>query len=177
MSTAEQPVRGWTDCLYGTTGICVGAMLGVLRVVQCDGTKVMEIIPIDYVCNNMIVAAWDTCKHWCVFLRRILLITFFTECGVSLFSRNQKLESKKKPEEDPVVFNAVSSSRAPISYHDFLNMNRVHGSEVPSTLMIWYHFLIFVQSKFKYDLYKTFLHLLPALVMDFLAKMTGQPAM
>lgn len=64
VSTAMEPTRGWTDCLYGATGICVGAYLCVLRVVECDGAKVAEIIPIDYVCNNMIVCAWDTYNDW-----------------------------------------------------------------------------------------------------------------
>lgn len=66
LSTMKEPVAGWSDNLYGATGVSVGAYVCLLRVLHCEGEKTAEMIPADFVINNIIVAAWDTNKLWWV---------------------------------------------------------------------------------------------------------------
>lgn len=101
-----------------------------------------------------------------------------------LVYRNKKFDSMPNEEsgKDPIIFNSVSSAQNPITWHDFLDKNQKFGNKVPSTLMIWYHFVVFVQCHFllghlQYNIYKFLLHIVPGAIMDLLAKMSGQPAM
>ena len=64
IATAKEPVPGWINNFYGPTGVVVGAGIGLLRSLHCDRDNVADIIPADYVVNNIIVAAWDTYKRW-----------------------------------------------------------------------------------------------------------------
>lgn len=62
LATEKDPIPGWLNNLYGLTGAAAGAGTGVLRVMHCDPELVHDIIPADYVVNNIIVATWDTAK-------------------------------------------------------------------------------------------------------------------
>ena len=62
LSTKNDPVSGWTNNLYGATGITASSYIGILRVAHTDGDKIADLIPADYVINNIIVAAWDISK-------------------------------------------------------------------------------------------------------------------
>lgn len=64
LATDEEPIRGWINNYYGPTGVAVGAGMGLLRSLHCDRTNVADIIPADYVINNIIVAGWDIIKKW-----------------------------------------------------------------------------------------------------------------
>ena len=57
-----EPLCGWTNNLYGATGVIAGAYACVLRVLQGYPNNIAEIIPADYVINNIIVSAWDINK-------------------------------------------------------------------------------------------------------------------
>lgn len=57
--TSEEPVSGWINNLYGATGVAFGAGIGVIRTLHCKTENVADIIPADYVINNIVVAAWD----------------------------------------------------------------------------------------------------------------------
>ena len=62
LSTMYEPLCGWTNNLYGATGVIAGAYACVLRVLQGYPNNIAEIIPADYVINNIIVSAWDINK-------------------------------------------------------------------------------------------------------------------
>lgn len=64
IATYNEPVAGWINNLYGPTGVSVGVAVGVMRTLHCCKNKVADIIPADYVINNLIVAAWDTAITW-----------------------------------------------------------------------------------------------------------------
>lgn len=59
LSTYKEPVPGWTDNLYGPSGICSGAVRGLVHVIFGDSQKVANLVPADYCVNAMISAAWD----------------------------------------------------------------------------------------------------------------------
>lgn len=65
ISTADEPLPGWSNNLYGATGVVVGAAIGLLRTLNCDENDFAEIIPGDYVINTIIAAAWDVGQTRC----------------------------------------------------------------------------------------------------------------
>lgn len=64
IATYREPVPGWINNFYGPTGVVMGAAIGLLRTLHCKSELIADIIPADYVINNIIVAAWDTAKKW-----------------------------------------------------------------------------------------------------------------
>lgn len=60
ISTKSEPVPGWIDNPYGTSGLLVGYVMGVLRTLWCNDSKVAEIVPVDMMVNALIVTAWRT---------------------------------------------------------------------------------------------------------------------
>ncbi|XP_049839159.1 fatty acyl-CoA reductase wat-like [Schistocerca gregaria] len=63
VATSQEPVTGWIDNVYGPTGVCVAATLGLLRVVPCDRRAIAHIVPCDLVVNCVIAAAWDVATN------------------------------------------------------------------------------------------------------------------
>lgn len=61
-STAEEPIKGWINNIYGAVGVVMGSALGLLRTLHCDPENVAEIVPADYVISHIIVASWDAAK-------------------------------------------------------------------------------------------------------------------
>lgn len=60
IATYNEPIRGWSDNVYGPTGAIVGAGTGVIRVLQVDGKRVANMVPVDLVINSLIAVAWKT---------------------------------------------------------------------------------------------------------------------
>ena len=64
IATSKEPIPGWINNLYGPTGVVAGAGIGLLRTLHCEKDNIADIIPADYVINNIVVAGWDTFKTW-----------------------------------------------------------------------------------------------------------------
>ncbi|KAL0099953.1 hypothetical protein PUN28_019994 [Cardiocondyla obscurior] len=60
LSTANEPVAGWIDNVYGPIGITVAGVLGIARFHHCNGNVKANIVPVDLTVNALIVSAWDT---------------------------------------------------------------------------------------------------------------------
>lgn len=54
----EEPFPGWVDNINGITGIMMEIGRGTISSIMCDKNLVMDLIPVDIVCNMMIAAAW-----------------------------------------------------------------------------------------------------------------------
>ncbi|XP_043494964.1 fatty acyl-CoA reductase 1-like [Polistes fuscatus] len=67
-STEKEPFAGWINNLYGLTGIAFGSAKGVLRTLNCNDRLICDIIPADYVVNNIIAAAWEVAQKRSLFL-------------------------------------------------------------------------------------------------------------
>ncbi|XP_049767404.1 fatty acyl-CoA reductase wat-like [Schistocerca cancellata] len=63
VATSQEPVIGWIDNVYGPTGVCVAATLGLLHVMPCDKHTIAHIVPCDLVVNCVIAAAWDVATN------------------------------------------------------------------------------------------------------------------
>lgn len=66
LPTYDEPISGWIDNMYGPTGAGIGVSTGILRALYCTQNKIADMIPADYVINNIVVAAWDTAVTWLV---------------------------------------------------------------------------------------------------------------
>ncbi|KAK5638619.1 hypothetical protein RI129_012914 [Pyrocoelia pectoralis] len=58
LATAKEPVSGWIDNFYGPTAVFLGVAMGIIRIVQCAGNCLVDSVPVDYLVNNVISAAW-----------------------------------------------------------------------------------------------------------------------
>jgi fatty acyl-CoA reductase len=58
IGTIEEPVPGWVDNLYGAIGIVLAAALGVLRSLHAKKSNLSHLVPVDYVANCILAAAW-----------------------------------------------------------------------------------------------------------------------
>ena len=59
LSTYKEPVPGWTDNLYGPSGLCVGTARGFVHAIYGNSRKKANLVPADYCVNAMIASAWD----------------------------------------------------------------------------------------------------------------------
>jgi fatty acyl-CoA reductase len=59
VATRDEPVCGWIDNVYGTTGVYVGAGTGLIRTLHLDGDTTADIVPVDMAVNSLIVSAWE----------------------------------------------------------------------------------------------------------------------
>ncbi|XP_063930462.1 fatty acyl-CoA reductase wat-like [Zophobas morio] len=57
-STLSEPMPGWIDNFYGVIGIVAGAALGVIRTLNAKHDALAPLVPVDYVSNCVLAAAW-----------------------------------------------------------------------------------------------------------------------
>ncbi|XP_072948530.1 fatty acyl-CoA reductase wat-like [Epargyreus clarus] len=145
ISTYEEPIRGWTDSVYGPTGLVVGIGTGVLRTMYMDLNKVADMVPVDLTVNAIIASAWHTAKN---------------------FKENQTSHIP--------VYNYVSGAQNPITWGEFIESNRKKGSDKPTIKAVWYYGLNPTNSYYMFRFYDFFLHYLPALLIDFFCFLTGR---
>ncbi|XP_076687278.1 fatty acyl-CoA reductase wat-like isoform X2 [Andrena cerasifolii] len=154
LSTAEEPLYGWINNLYGPTGMVIGAGLGFLHTIQCISENTAQIIPADYVVSTTIAAAWNT-------------------------SNRKSSEILDKDSNIPVderipIYNSVSSCQNPISWGTFMKKYEIFGLEVPSVHSFWYYMLILTRYVILYKMYVFFFHIVPAIIVDTLAYVSGR---
>lgn len=58
VSTFREPLKGWTNNLYGPMGAIVGIGVGVIRTFMADCNKICDLVPADYVTNATICSAY-----------------------------------------------------------------------------------------------------------------------
>ncbi|XP_018343278.1 PREDICTED: fatty acyl-CoA reductase 2-like [Trachymyrmex septentrionalis] len=159
ISTAEEPVSGWINNVYGAVGVVMGSAIGLLRTLHCDPDKVAEIVPADYVISHLIVAAWDTAKR--------------KDTLLSIESANPNVpETERVP-----IYNYVSICQNPITWKKFMKLNEISGMRVPSKHIIWYYMFFLNKYKFVHDVYVIILHMIPAVIFDTVLFLIGRKPM
>ncbi|XP_045457844.1 fatty acyl-CoA reductase wat-like, partial [Melitaea cinxia] len=144
-STAKEPLKCWLDNMYGPTGVAVGTVTGMLRTMECDASVTAEIVPVDIVVNCLMVAAYDVHKE-------------YTKGTLS----------------EPPIFNYVSSVENRITWGEFMHLNLSRIDNHPFSNAVWYASLTLTKSAFLHYIYRFFLHLLPAAMVDGLAICIGK---
>lgn len=64
VATYKEPIRGWSDNIYGPTGVIVGAGTGVLRVIQGDPKNYANLVPVDMAVNGLIATAYKISENF-----------------------------------------------------------------------------------------------------------------
>jgi len=59
----QEPHCGWVDNTSGITGIVMEVSRGTIRSVYCDKKLTVDIIPVDFVVNTLLVAAANLYWH------------------------------------------------------------------------------------------------------------------
>ncbi|XP_015586610.1 fatty acyl-CoA reductase wat isoform X2 [Cephus cinctus] len=144
VSTANEPIDGWINNLYGPTGVVAGAATGLLRTLYCDANINANIVPVDLAVNALIVSAWDVATQ------------------------------TNKRDDDMLIYNYVSSVEAPLTWGDYCETNLKYGHQYPLSNSIWYLSFRMNKHKIIHLLYVLFLHLLPALLVDTVSICFGQ---
>ncbi|XP_021936348.1 fatty acyl-CoA reductase wat-like [Zootermopsis nevadensis] len=142
--TRRETLPGWTDNLYGPTGIVVGVVLGWIRTIYSNGKLVGDIVPCDMAVNALVTSAWHI--H----------------------------EQRRSGTGAIPVYNYVSSCENPITWGDFINKNIKHSWQVPFDNAVWMVNLTLIHVHVLYKLYALLIHLLPALVGDTALLAIGQ---
>ncbi|XP_018317066.1 fatty acyl-CoA reductase 2 [Mycetomoellerius zeteki] len=159
ISTAEEPVSGWTNNIYGAIGVVMGSAVGLLRTLHCDPNSVADVVPADYVISQLIAAGWDTAKR-----RNTLL---------SIENANPHVpETERVP-----IYNYVSICQNPITWKRFMKLNEMYGVQVPSTHVFWYYIFFLNKYKFMHDICVIILHVIPAVIVDTVLFLIGRKPM
>lgn len=62
-NTYKEPVRGWTDNMYGPIGLLVAITMGMMHCILQDEDIALDMVPVDFTVNCLIACAWDSINH------------------------------------------------------------------------------------------------------------------
>ena len=106
---------------------------------------------------------------------KILKIDFF------FFFSQEKItlttDPVKSQKDEPPIYNCVSSCQNPIRWDYILHISQYHGVEVVSMVTMWYHMFYWTNYQWSYNIYIFFLHLIPAVIVDTVARLKGREPM
>lgn len=164
-SSVREPVVGWIDNLYGPTGVVAGAGTGVLRTMHCNRDIIANIVPVDMTVNALIASAWDVATNykgaWYVYY------SYYNNHNNSI---DFSIIFNFSQTEDIPIYNYVSSVENPLTWGQFTDLNIQNGFEYPFSTAIWYLSFHMHKTAFMNRIYMIFLHFLPALMIDMVAK-------
>ncbi|CAH1643969.1 unnamed protein product [Spodoptera littoralis] len=141
---AEEAVRA----LSGDLPICVvkpSIGLGLMHTSMTNGKVHLGLIPVDYVNNTIIVAAWETAK--------------------------QKSTKDKKPK----VYTVVSTTRSPKKWSDLSKLlKELTVWKYPTPMSMGYSLYLQTRIPFLYWVYSWLFHMIPAYIADGVCSVLGR---
>ncbi|XP_044764595.1 fatty acyl-CoA reductase wat-like [Coccinella septempunctata] len=144
--SAREPVPGWIDNMYGVTGVVAGAAMGALRTMPAEPDNNAEFVPVDFVINNIIAAAWDVAQSGRV----------------------------AETAEDIPIYNYVLSPWFKITWKGFFDLCYESGMNYPTMKAIWYFCFALRPNPIHHQLALFFLHTVPAHFMDLIMVCMGK---
>ncbi|XP_066587954.1 fatty acyl-CoA reductase 1-like isoform X2 [Prorops nasuta] len=147
ISSFEEPVRGWIDNFNGPVGMMVGGGKGVLRAVFADKKASSDYMPVDMAIKTMMIAAWK--------------------------------RGMKTVTEDPdvYVYNCASNNIKSISMEELIAIGLYYNERIPLDGIIWHPAVTITRCRVYYYLLVLLTHLLPAVLIDGLLKLSGRKPM
>lgn len=147
IGTADDPVMGWADNIYGLNGVIAGVAFGILRIMLINDKINADIIPADFVVNLILTSAWNT-HH---------------EKSVSK-SENQVAK----------IYNCASSVENPINFELIYKYSIYVGKKIPPINGIWIVSWRTTTNVFVHTILRFLYHTIPAFFMDLYLRMIGK---
>ena len=150
----REPMPGWVDSLIGPSGLILAAWLGAVHVYKVDPGAIFDLIPVDYVSNAILVAAWSRASRGRLSVRDEERGLSASGCVVAICSSVS----------NPVTFNKLQVLQAMIlEFEEWQSPKRVapcYGE--------------FVVDPLEFAVKDMVLHTLPALLVDAALLVTGR---
>ncbi|XP_060533433.1 fatty acyl-CoA reductase wat-like [Cylas formicarius] len=154
LSTFKEPVPGWTDNIYGATGVALGVGVGVIRTMQGDKDNIADLIPADLVANQILAAGWD------------------------IGDPSLQHSPSDTKEKDLMIYNCISSADNPVTWGEFQRLLIKYGVKYGSTKIIWYYGVFNLRRNlYFHKICVFFLHTLPAYLVDIVLLLIGKKPM
>ncbi|XP_012288416.1 fatty acyl-CoA reductase 1 [Orussus abietinus] len=147
ISSLEEPIPGWLDNFNGPVGLMIGGGKGILRTVFLEPNVSSDFIPVDVAIKAMITVAWKR--------------------GCTTITQDPRIQ----------VFNCSACDIKSISMKELIDMAFSLTAKIPLEGVLWAPHTKLTASKTLYYFLVILLHLLPALLIDGLLKITGRKSM
>ncbi|XP_029168438.1 fatty acyl-CoA reductase 1-like isoform X2 [Nylanderia fulva] len=141
-NTLNDPFPGWIDNLNGIVGILVGGGKGVLRVFKTNKHLRPDVMPVDVAIKWLIITVW--------------------KIGLTSF----------KPGSSPFIINCTSSNLRGLSIEPICKMGFQLLDEIPFEQTLWTPGVIITNNSIIYYILTMLLHILPAILIDLILKLT-----
>ncbi|XP_061396164.1 fatty acyl-CoA reductase wat [Musca vetustissima] len=148
MSTYQDPIPGWTDNLYGPSGLCTWSARGMVRCIYGNSKCKANMVPADYCVNAMISCAWDVARRY-------------------ELSKTEKDQRRELP-----VYNYIFE-RNNLTWGQYMHLSR-KGFHEPFDKVLWCFSYIIIPWKPLHYAASIVLHHMPAYILDLIALVTGQ---
>ncbi|XP_072763113.1 fatty acyl-CoA reductase 1-like [Anoplolepis gracilipes] len=143
----RDPIPGWIDNFNGPIGLLIAGAKGLLQVLYASNNISQNNIPVDTVINIIILATWK------------LGLTTLT------------------PESTFFVVNCISPDKKNLLLREFCNMGFKITREIPFEGVFWTRSTLFVENSIIYYILILLWHILPAIIIDSVLKLSGHKAM
>uniref|UniRef100_A0A1A9X2X4 Fatty acyl-CoA reductase n=1 Tax=Glossina brevipalpis TaxID=37001 RepID=A0A1A9X2X4_9MUSC len=150
ISTYKEPFPGWTDNLYGPSGLCTWSARGLVRCIYGNSRCLANMVPADYCVNAMIASAWDVARR---------------------YEMNRCDDNEESKSELP-VYNYIFEDNN-LTWGQYMHMSR-KGFHEPFDKPLWCFSYIIIPWKPLHRAAAFFLHQMPAYILDLIALVTGQ---
>ncbi|XP_022826756.1 fatty acyl-CoA reductase wat-like [Spodoptera litura] len=144
----REPNPGWIDlsCIYGASGYLYAVGLGVAHTAYGKHTNQVDFIPVDYVNNTILVAAWETARN-----------------------------KSPTPQKDEIKIYAIASAaKNPITWSGVQEILANKARYYPTPKAVSYTFAWCTSVRLLYWIYAWLLHLIPAYIVDTILLLFGK---
>ncbi|XP_045770535.1 fatty acyl-CoA reductase 1-like [Maniola jurtina] len=147
ISSHTEPLVGWIENLNGPVGMMIASGKGILRTMYTNPDLEADYIPVDVCIKSFIAGAWAR--------------------------GTQKL----KPTDEIDVYNCSSSHMKTMTMGEVVDYGKKIVREIPLEGMLWYAGGSLTTSRLMYYFKVLFFHLLPAVLVDLVLRITGNKPM
>lgn len=140
LSTYQEPVPGWTDNLYGPSGLCVAVARGYAHVLHGRGNRRANLVPVDYCVNALIATAWDINRRFvCTFIYPYNSRSLFNICAA-------RFEKRLIDHAEMPVYNYMFDKNN-LTWGRYMHLVK-KGLHDPLDKAVWYDFRCFATSAY-----------------------------
>ncbi|XP_060533066.1 fatty acyl-CoA reductase 1-like isoform X2 [Cylas formicarius] len=148
ISTVKEPMPGWIDNFNGPVGILIASGKGILRSIYTNPNVTADYVPVDLVTKGIIIATWL-----------------------------KGLEAKEEEKLTLSVYNASNNNINNVTVGGLVELGRKLCWDYPLNDILWYPNGSVTQCYVYHFLRLIFYHILPAILIDGILKITGHQPM